>query len=538
MKKIISLLLCLILLTVMAVPAHAEDSVDSQKQEISPQENGSQEGNGENESDEDEQDQTGGDQKEDDQQEKPHEHSWTVTDTATCGANGTITKECACGEKETAESPATGKHQWNAGEITTEANCQQEGVKTYTCTVCNSRKTETLPMESTHDYGAWSTDGTGHIRTCDDCLLEDSGTHSWKEEITKQPTCKEDGAKVKSCTVCNYKESILLTKLTVHTYDSACDPECNVCEREREIEHDFNKTWSKDEKSHWHECTKCGAKKDKDEHDAGPAATEEKAQVCLTCAYVIAPKKSHVHSYGKEWTSDEVGHWHACTGCDEEKDYSSHKFSDDCDSDCNTCGYERENSHSYDKVWETSNFEHWQVCTVCGEESEHEKHAAGPEATDKDPQICTICQFELSPKLEHTHDFGSEYAYSKDNHWKECQCGEQSVPEPHTWDKGRDSGRNLLTYRCTVCDAEKTEEAPSTGFPWIIVILVILAMVCAGGIAVLVIILKRGGFEEDSDNEEEIIEEEDGELAADSEADEEEKLIDDYFASLDQDFCQ
>ena len=48
-------------------------------------------------------------------------------------------------------------------------------------------------------------------------------------------------------------------------------------------------------------------------------------------------------------------------------------------------------------------------CTVCGEESKHEKHIAGPEATEDEAQVCSVCGYELAPKLEHTHDFGTEY---------------------------------------------------------------------------------------------------------------------------------
>ena len=40
--------------------------------------------------------------------------------------------------------PATG-HKWDAGKVTTEPTASAAGVKTYTCTVCNATKTETIP---------------------------------------------------------------------------------------------------------------------------------------------------------------------------------------------------------------------------------------------------------------------------------------------------------------------------------------------------------------------------------------------------------
>lgn len=529
MKKIMCILLSLMLLVTMAAPVRAEETPAPQNEGNTVHEGGSQEGGSQEDGS-----QEGGNQEDGSQQDVPHEHSWTETNTATCETAGTLTKSCACGVSESVPSAAKG-HNWDAGKLTREANCQQEGEMTYTCANCSGTKTEKLPMESTHDYSEWTTTATAHRRVCDDCLVQDSGSHSWKEEITQKPTCKEAGSKKVYCTVCNYGggETIALPQLTTHTYDSACDAVCNVCEKEREIEHTFTKVWSKSYKGHWHECTKCGAEADFAKHIPGPAATEEKEQVCLTCGYVVMPKKNHGHSYGSEWTNDEVGHWHACTGCKEEKDYASHSFDDDCDSDCNTCGYKRENSHTYDQEgWQVSNFDHWNICSVCGEESKHEKHVPGPEATDEAAQVCTVCGYELSPILDHTHDFGTEYVKAKDSHWLECACGELSVPESHAWDKGKENRDDTITFTCTVCGAEKTEAAPSSGFPWLTVLLVILAMICVGGIVVLVILLKRGTFEEEADEEEEVPEEMD-DVDGDTDSDEE-QLIDDFFASLDE----
>lgn len=41
----------------------------------------------------------------------------------------------------------TATHTWNAGEITTPATFTSDGVKTYTCTVCEKTKTESVTME-------------------------------------------------------------------------------------------------------------------------------------------------------------------------------------------------------------------------------------------------------------------------------------------------------------------------------------------------------------------------------------------------------
>ena len=536
MKRITSILLCLMILMTIAIPVSAEGTEESQ---VSAQPSAPVT----------------------DPMESQHVCNFTEVISsveATCTAPGSKTLKCSCGETKTEEYAAKGHaygtamkaddiqhksvcsvcgdevtsdHSWNGGMETTPANCKQDGVKTYTCTGCGATKAEIIPRTGIH---SWTKTNSAAEHACSTCGIKEA--HSLKEEVVKKATCKEDGSKKKYCTVCGYSETIVLTKLTTHTYDSACDPECNVCGRKRDIEHTFTTVWSKGYEGHWHECTKCGEKKDFAKHTAGPAATEEKDQVCTVCSYVITAKKEHKHSYESEWTSDKTGHWHACTGrtCDVEKDFAAHNYDDECDSDCNTCGYERENSHQYDtEGWMTSNFEHWNVCSVCGEESVREKHIPGSEATEKEAQLCTVCSYELAPRLEHTHDFGTNYIGTQLEHWQECECGELSVPEPHVWDEGRKSGKDIITFRCTACGEEKTEAVPSS-FSWLTLILVILALICIGGIAVLVFILKRGGFDEgdeDQNAESENIAEE---FEEDYEDDSEEKMIDDYFASLDE----
>ena len=500
MKKGIILLLCIILLMNTALSVCANDHMDFRHTEHQGEiqhtlENGQHNGDGD------------------------HKHSYEhVHDTATCNTSGMITKTCSCGEYITEESPAKGHHLGSGVDL-------GNGNHECSCSRCGEKITEP------HSYGTWT---SNHTRECTVCHSAETGTHSLKEEITKQPTCKEDGAKKKYCVVCTYSETVLLTKLTIHTYDSACDAECNVCKRQRDIEHTFTTTWSKDHDGHWYECTKCGEKADYSRHASDGDATEEKAQVCLACNYVMAAKKEHVHSYEKAWTNDKVGHWHACTGknCDVEKDYASHDYDDECDSDCNTCNYKRENSHVYDTDgWLISNFEHWNICSICGEESKHEKHIAGEEASEESAQFCSVCHFELAPKMEHTHSFGTEYITQEDSHWQECGCGELSVPEPHVWDSGKESSNNTIIYTCILCGMERSEEA-SAAFSWLIIILIILALICITGIVVLVMILRRGNFEDESDDAEEV--EEDNMETDASEEDKEEKMIDDYYASLDE----
>lgn len=56
----------------------------------------------------------------------------------------------------------------------------------------------------------------------------------------------------------------------------------------------------------------------------------------------FAPSGSaHEHVWSEEWKKNEIGHWHECAECHEIRDYGTHVFSDDSDTICDTCGYER-----------------------------------------------------------------------------------------------------------------------------------------------------------------------------------------------------
>ena len=82
-----------------------------------------------------------------------HDYSsdWTIDTAAACETVGSKSHHCTrCDSKiDVTESPASGKHTWNNGVITKPATIAEEGVKTYTCTICGVTRTETiakLPM--------------------------------------------------------------------------------------------------------------------------------------------------------------------------------------------------------------------------------------------------------------------------------------------------------------------------------------------------------------------------------------------------------
>ena len=114
------------------------------------------------------------------------------------------------------EIPATG-HQWDEGKVTTAPTCENAGVKTYTCTVCNETKTEAIvatghtPVEVSEKPATCTEAGHKAGKKCSVCGATLSGMeeipatgHQWDEgKVTTAPTCENAGVKTYTCTVCN-----------------------------------------------------------------------------------------------------------------------------------------------------------------------------------------------------------------------------------------------------------------------------------------------------------------------------------------------
>lgn len=350
----------------------------------------------------------------------------------------------------------------------------------------------TSPSACSHTYGEWSASVTNHTRSCTKCTYTESTAHTWfSETVTVAPTCKDAGGTAKICTVCEY---LVLTDiqppLTTHTYKNDCDTECDVCGLKREITHKYSAAWSKNGKGHWHACTICGAAGELKAHYPGPAATEEKEQICLTCGYVLMRKKSHTHEYSKEWTSDSAGHWHVCDGCSELKDYAAHSYENGCDTDCGICGYTRNAVHTFGADWVKDEKTHSGVCTLCGEKVETEDHI--PDASGAS---CSVCGYALEAAEEteavHEHTYDGAWEYDDDGHWQTCSCGEKKESQTHSWDEGREAGKKTILYTCKTCGAQMQEQQEGGSFPWLAVLIGIVMVGALAGIIVCIVLLRK-----------------------------------------------
>lgn len=213
-----------------------------------------------------------------------------------------------CSKCGSAESVA---HTWDGGTVTKNATCKEEGIMTYTCTVCGATSAKSIAKTDTHTWGtSFKVDGSSHKH---------------------------------SCTVCGKEE------VSGHTYDHDCDPECNDCGASRETTHAFDTTWSWDEANHWHSCRVCGTANNPVAHDF----ENDCATLCLTCGYV----RENAHVYYSDWQADENGHWKICRICGTASEIEAHipngEATEDAAKVCTLCNYELApaTGHSFREGW-------------------------------------------------------------------------------------------------------------------------------------------------------------------------------------------
>ena len=240
--------------------------------------------------------------------------------------------------------------------------------------------TKDAPPSHEHSYGDWSKDGTSHWHECTD---------------TDCP---------------NREESI--TDKAAHVYTDDTDTTCNVCGYERTVtppahEHSYG-DWSKDDTSHWHECTDtdCPNREESVTDKAAHVYTDDTDTTCNVCGYerTVTPP-AHEHSYG-DWSKDGTSHWHECTDTDcpnrEESitDKAAHVYTDDTDTTCDVCGYERtvtppSHEHRYGD-WSKDGTSHWHECTDtdCPNREESITDKAAHVYTDDTDTTCNVCGYE------------------------------------------------------------------------------------------------------------------------------------------------
>ena len=360
-------------------------------------------------------------------------------------------RSCECGEIEYAD------HKWDAGEITKPASHVATGIKTYTCTECGETKTETLPKTEGHGFGKWEKhNAEQHKHSCE-CGEIEYADHNWDAgEITKKPTCKDEGVKTYTCKDCGETKTESIAKTNDHTYGA----------------------WTKDTAdNHKHTCEICG-KTETEAHKwnageitkpASHVSTGVKTYTCTECGETKTETldKTTDHAYG-EWTKhDDKQHKHSCECGDTV--YADHNWNAGEITKAPTCKdtgvktytcvdckatktevMDKTTDHKYGDWAKENETAHKHICSVCGktESADHTWNAGEvtKAPTCKDTGVktytCTACGATKTETLDKT----TEHKWNAGEVTKAPTC--------------KDTG--VKTSACTVCGETKTDIIPTT----------------------------------------------------------------------------
>ena len=315
-------------------------------------------------------------------------------------------------------------HQWDVGKITTPATCTTAGEKTFTCTVCNRTKTETVNATGHSWADAWMHDDTHHWHECKNAncdVTENSAKDGYGSHIGGTATCQAKAV----CETCGQAYG----ELKEHPWaDATCtEPKtCPVCQTVEgtALGHDFESgTWQSDGDHHWKKCSRCDVTDEatKAPHSGGTATCVAKAK-CAACGVEYGAFAEHIWG---TWTSNGDGtHTRKCetAGCTQAE-------SENCSGGTATCIAKAE-------------------CVTCGT-------AYG----DLDG-------------ANHSGALGG-WQSDENKHWKEYPCCHVHADEDgHHWNDGAVTtaatctAAGEKTYTCTDCGRTKTEQIDALGHDW------------------------------------------------------------------------
>ncbi len=344
-----------------------------------------------------------------------HSHSpWASVD------GSSHTRSCSvCGEVQTLS------HSWDGGTVTKEANCTETGTKLFTCMDCGYRREDAVPANGSHSYGnPQKNDGETHWATCSLCGRTVKLSHSWQAGSVITPaTCTQAGQENIACSACGEAGTREIPQQEhaygafVSTDDSTHSRSCTACGLVESLPHRDTGSYASDVKQHYGLCPDCGYRREAQAHVPGPAPTKTEPQTCTVCGFVLRPALNHVHSYGDAFSSDEACHWYACESCPEKGSLAIHSFESDCSDTCTVCGYARTAPHDYSDLIASDASGHWYPCRICGEKKAFSAHISGGAATLVSGEVCTLCGYEIAPKLTHTCSFDDAL------HLHICSCG-------------------------------------------------------------------------------------------------------------------
>lgn len=215
-------------------------------------------------------------------------------------------------------------------------------------------------------------------------------------------------------------------------------------------------------------CEKCSTpygEIDPDNHiNAEYEFTDEIHKKTCMCGALIIPAGKHTWENG------------ICTVCEYECRHTGGKATCTEEAVCNICGesYGGKAEHNYGG-WAKNSEKHWHECLVCGNKTDEAAHTPGDPAADTAPQLCTVCNHEITPASDHSHTFtqNTDEKYLKSAatctqkavYYLSCSCGvagsetfEYGETSAHTYKDDWSTDTSCHWHECSVCGEKKDSE--------------------------------------------------------------------------------
>ena len=177
-----------------------------------------------------------------------------------------------------------------------------------------------------------------------------------------------------------------------HSYDNACDANCNSCGEARVVGEHIASA------------------------DDGDCTTDIKCSVCEKV--LVAGKTQHVSSADDGDCTTAV----TCTECD-------HVIT-------------AAKAHDFTGAWQNDDADHWHICANAGCNASDTKaaHQMGSDGR------CTECGRIMQECVNHEYTITK---HDENNHWKECACGDRQTAVAHSPSENGDCSKGI---KCSCCD--------------------------------------------------------------------------------------
>ena len=397
---------------------------------------------------------------------------------ATCTAEGytgdTYCKDCGA-KLQTGKAIAKKSHTWDAGKITQEATCAKTGIKTYTCTVCKTTKTENVPATGNHKNtelhnvkeATCTEEGYTGDTYCKDCGSKIASgqkisktEHTWNSGvITTSPTCVERGVKIYTCNICQTTRTEELPATGNHQNTELRNAKEATCTAEGYTGDIY--------------CKDCGTKLQTGNAIAKKAHTWDAGTVTKTATCTESGVKTYTCTLCKATKTEEV----PATGNHEntelrdvreatcaEDGYTGDLYCKDCGTKLQTGKVIAKKAHTWDAgvittpATCTEKGVKTYTCTSCGGTKTNELPSTGHKQKEVRNKKAATCM---------------QSGYTGDTYCKDCgkklSSGKTIAKLAHQWDAGvitqeaTCTEAGIRTYMCTVCESTKIEEIPANG---------------------------------------------------------------------------